>query len=42
MSELIVGIDLGTTNSEIAAFLETEGEVRVIGGTGGDDLATRQ
>jgi molecular chaperone DnaK (HSP70) len=29
MSELIVGIDLGTTNSEIAAF--TRGEVRVLG-----------
>src|SRR5262245_66643379 len=29
MSDLIVGIDLGTTNSEIAAF--TDGEVRVLG-----------
>ena len=29
MSELIVGIDLGTTNSEIAAF--TRGQVRVLG-----------
>src|SRR5436309_14584930 len=29
MSELIVGIDLGTTNSEIAAF--TGGQVRVLG-----------
>ena len=29
MSDLIVGIDLGTTNSEIAAF--TRGEVRVLG-----------
>ncbi len=29
MSELIVGIDLGTTNSEIAAF--TNGQVRVLG-----------
>ena len=29
MSELIVGIDLGTTNSEVAAFLD--GEVRVLG-----------
>jgi molecular chaperone DnaK len=29
MSELIVGIDLGTTNSEIAAF--TDGQVRVLG-----------
>src|SRR5260370_15073300 len=29
MSELIVGIDLGTTNSEIAAF--ADGQVRVLG-----------
>ena len=29
MSELIAGIDLGTTNSEIAAF--TRGQVRVLG-----------
>jgi molecular chaperone DnaK len=29
MSELIVGIDLGTTNSEIAAFVD--GQVRVLG-----------
>ncbi len=29
MSDLIVGIDLGTTNSEVAAFLN--GEVRVLG-----------
>ena len=29
MGDLIVGIDLGTTNSEIAAF--TDGEVRVLG-----------
>jgi molecular chaperone DnaK len=29
MSELVVGIDLGTTNSEIAAF--TDGQVRVLG-----------
>src|SRR5277367_4847949 len=29
MSDLIVGIDLGTTNSEVAAFVE--GQVRVIG-----------
>src|SRR3989442_1231369 len=29
MSELIVGIDLGTTNSEIAVF--TDGQVRVLG-----------
>src|ERR1700683_1131832 len=29
MSELIVGIDLGTTNSEIAAFIR--GQVRVLG-----------
>ncbi len=29
MSELIVGIDLGTTNSEVAAFLD--GQVRVLG-----------
>jgi molecular chaperone DnaK (HSP70) len=29
MSELIVGIDLGTTNSEVAAFVE--GQVRVLG-----------
>ena len=29
MNELIVGIDLGTTNSEIAAF--TRGQVRVLG-----------
>ena len=29
MSDLIVGIDLGTTNSEIAAF--TDGQVRVLG-----------
>ncbi len=29
MSDLIVGIDLGTTNSEIAAFIE--GDVRVLG-----------
>src|SRR5712691_8720995 len=29
MSDLIVGIDLGTTNSEIAAFVD--GQVRVLG-----------
>ena len=29
MSELIVGIDLGTTNSEIAAFLD--GKIQVLG-----------
>ena len=29
MSDLIVGIDLGTTNSEVAAFLD--GQVRVLG-----------
>jgi molecular chaperone DnaK (HSP70) len=29
MSDLIVGIDLGTTNSEVAAF--TDGQVRVLG-----------
>src|SRR5208283_4233334 len=29
MSDLIVGIDLGTTNSEVAAF--ASGEVRVLG-----------
>ena len=29
MSELIIGIDLGTTNSEVAAFVE--GQVRVLG-----------
>src|SRR5262245_41291013 len=29
MSELIVGIDLGTTNSEITAFVD--GQVRVLG-----------
>ena len=29
MSELIVGIDLGTTNSEVAAFVD--GQVRVLG-----------
>jgi molecular chaperone DnaK len=29
MNDLIVGIDLGTTNSEVAAF--TEGQVRVLG-----------
>ena len=34
MSDLIVGIDLGTTNSEIAAFYE--GEVQVLGSGSGD------
>src|SRR4051812_24962029 len=29
MSDLVVGIDLGTTNSEIAAFVD--GQVRVLG-----------
>ena len=29
MSELIIGIDLGTTNSEVAAFVD--GQVRVLG-----------
>ena len=29
MSDLVVGIDLGTTNSEVAAFLD--GRVRVLG-----------
>ena len=29
MSDLIVGIDLGTTNSEVAAFVD--GQVRVLG-----------
>ena len=35
MSDLVVGIDLGTTNSEIAAFLD--GQVRVLGRGGQDD-----
>ena len=52
MSDLIVGIDLGTTNSEIAAFVD--GQVRVLGpgemrmlpscvgfSTSGELLATR-
>jgi molecular chaperone DnaK (HSP70) len=29
MSDLIIGIDLGTTNSEVAAFVD--GKVRVLG-----------
>ena len=29
MSDLVVGIDLGTTNSEVAAFVD--GQVRVLG-----------
>ena len=29
MSDLIIGIDLGTTNSEVAAFVD--GQVRVLG-----------
>ena len=29
MSDLVVGIDLGTTNSEVAAFID--GRVRVLG-----------
>jgi molecular chaperone DnaK len=37
MSELIVGIDLGTTNSEVAAF--TDGQVRVLGPGDQPDLA---
>ena len=36
MSDLIVGIDLGTTNSEIAAF--SDGQVRVLGPGGGSDV----
>src|SRR5580692_13160821 len=32
MSELIVGIDLGTTNSEVAAFVD--GQVKVLGPAG--------
>ena len=35
MSDLIVGIDLGTTNSEVAAFVD--GEVKVLG-TGGRQI----
>ncbi len=35
MSDLVVGIDLGTTNSEIAAFLD--GQVRVLGPGGTHD-----
>src|SRR5258706_13004995 len=31
MSDLVVGIDLGTTNSEVAAFVD--GRVRVLGPT---------
>ena len=29
MSDLIIGIDLGTTNSEVAAFVD--GQVKVLG-----------
>lgn len=36
MSDLVVGIDLGTTNSEIAAFLD--GQVRVLGPGGANDV----
>ena len=36
MSDLIVGIDLGTTNSEIAAF--SDGQVRVLGPGGTGDV----
>lgn len=36
MSNLIVGIDLGTTNSEVAAFVD--GRVRVLGSGKGNML----
>src|SRR5215469_14906611 len=36
MSDLVVGIDLGTTNSEVAAFLD--GRVRVLGPNAGKML----
>ena len=36
MSELIVGIDLGTTNSEVAAFVD--GQVKVLGPAGNQIL----